>query len=116
VSTFALQSIYTSIMLLHLSLAALVAIAGLASATAVDTTTCGSQTHVNTTTCGGQTYVYQQLAGYGYIASHARDKFGDTLGGFGSAIAIDKNTWKKQGQTYTGILWALPGESRSIDQ
>ncbi|KAH0168112.1 3-phytase, partial [Aureobasidium melanogenum] len=64
---------------------------------------------VNSTICGGQTYVYQELAGYGFVKSDARDKFGDTLGGIGSSIAIDQKTWKKMGPTsYQGILWALP--------
>lgn len=63
---------------------------------------------VNETDCDGRHYSYQQLAGYGFVPSDARDKFGDTLGGFGSAIAIDRNSWKKKKNVYTGILWALP--------
>jgi len=63
---------------------------------------------VNSTTCGGNTYVYQELAGYGFVPSDARDKFGDTLGGFGSSIAIDQKSWKKVGKDYKGTLWALP--------
>ena len=64
---------------------------------------------VNQTTCNGQTYTYQQLAGYGFVASDARDKFGDTLGGYGSAIALDRNAWKKtQNGSYTGLLYAIP--------
>lgn len=63
---------------------------------------------VNTTTCNGKTYVYEELAGYGYLPSNARDKYGDTLGGLGSAIAVDKSSWKKSGKSYTGLLYALP--------
>jgi len=63
---------------------------------------------VNTTTCNGETYIYQQMAGYGYIPSNARDKYGDTIGGIGSSIAIDRNTWIKLGNTYKGLLYALP--------
>ncbi|RMZ76735.1 hypothetical protein DV737_g4700, partial [Chaetothyriales sp. CBS 132003] len=63
---------------------------------------------VNTTTVNGQTYVYESVAGYGYTASNSRDKFGDTTGGFGSSAAIDPTTWKKNGDGYTGTLWALP--------
>ena len=64
---------------------------------------------VNQTTCDGKTFTYQQLAGYGFVASDARDKFGDTLGGYGSAIALDRQTWKKTGEgTYTGLLYAIP--------
>ena len=64
---------------------------------------------VNQTTCDGKTFTYQQLAGYGFVASNARDKFGDTLGGYGSAIALDRKAWKKTGDgIYTGLLYALP--------
>ncbi|RMZ76912.1 hypothetical protein DV738_g4706, partial [Chaetothyriales sp. CBS 135597] len=67
-----------------------------------------SSSSVNTTTINGQTYVYESLAGYGYTASNARDKFGDTAGGIGSSAAIEPGSWKKSGSTYTGVLWALP--------
>lgn len=63
---------------------------------------------VNQTTCNNRTYTYQQLAGYGLVPSNARDKFGDTLGGFGSSIALDRSSWKKGTAAYTGILWVLP--------
>lgn len=45
---------------------------------------------VSQTTCAGKKYTYESLAGYGFIPSDARDKFGDTLGGIGSSIAIKK--------------------------
>ncbi|KAL8691792.1 MAG: hypothetical protein Q9218_003068 [Villophora microphyllina] len=64
---------------------------------------------VNQTTCNGNQYTYQQLAGYGFVPSDARDSYGDTLGGFGSSAAIDLKTWRKlKNGTYTGILYALP--------
>ncbi|KAL8947897.1 MAG: hypothetical protein Q9222_005872 [Ikaeria aurantiellina] len=64
---------------------------------------------VNQTTCNKKQYTYQQLAGYGFIPANARDSTGDTLGGFGSSIAIDLKTWKKlKNGTYTGTLYALP--------
>lgn len=64
---------------------------------------------VNQTTCGDNTYRYNGLAGYGYVPSNATDKYGDTLGGYGSAIAIDQSSWKKTGDSsYSGILYALP--------
>ena len=64
---------------------------------------------VNQTTCNGKTYTYEQLAGYGFIPSDARDRFGDTIGGIGSSVAIDKTSWKKtNGSSYTGTLWTLP--------
>lgn len=64
---------------------------------------------VNQTICNGKQYTYQQLAGYGFIPANARDSQGDTLGGFGSAIAIDQKSWRKlKNGTYTGTLYALP--------
>jgi hypothetical protein len=68
----------------------------------------GSDSVVNTTTCNGKTYVYEELAGYGFIADNARDKFGDTIGGIGSAIAIDRLSWVRIGNTFKGLLYALP--------
>ncbi|TKA65185.1 hypothetical protein B0A55_10750 [Friedmanniomyces simplex] len=66
-------------------------------------------TAVNTTTCNGETYAYQELAGYGYIASDARDKFGDTIGGIGSSVAIDRSSWRKLSNgSYEGLLYAIP--------
>lgn len=63
----------------------------------------------NQTTCDNELYTYQELAGYGFVPSNARDKYGDTLGGYGSAIAIDRNSWTKLNNgSYTGLLWAIP--------
>ncbi|KAL8699977.1 MAG: hypothetical protein Q9201_005701 [Fulgogasparrea decipioides] len=64
---------------------------------------------VNQTTCKGKQYTYQNLAGYGFVPSDARDSYGDTLGGYGSSIAIDLKTWRKlKNGTYTGTLYAIP--------
>ncbi|KAK5702342.1 hypothetical protein LTS12_028357, partial [Elasticomyces elasticus] len=64
---------------------------------------------VNQTTCGDNTYQYNGLAGYGYVPSNATDKYGDTLGGYGSSIAIDQSSWKKTGNgSYSGMVYALP--------
>lgn len=68
----------------------------------------GNASAVNTTTCNGQTYIYEELAGYGKIASNARDKAGDTLGGIGSSITIDPRSWRRVGKSYTGLLYAVP--------
>jgi hypothetical protein len=69
---------------------------------------------VYTTTCNGMTYVYEELAGYGFLPSNARDKYGDTLGGIGSSIAMDKSSWKKVGKNYQGILYALPDRGWNV--
>ncbi|KAF2803793.1 uncharacterized protein BDZ99DRAFT_426605 [Mytilinidion resinicola] len=66
------------------------------------------------TTCNGKKYTYKELAGYGFLPSDSRDKTGDTIGGIGSSIALDLSSWKKingshgKGDTYEGILYALP--------
>lgn len=64
---------------------------------------------VNQTTCAGTTYKYTGLAGYGFIPSNATDKYGDTLGGIGSSIAIDQESWRKTAlNSYAGTVYALP--------
>ncbi|RYC54424.1 hypothetical protein CHU98_g11785 [Xylaria longipes] len=51
-------------------------------------------TGVNSTTCNGNSYVYDELAGYGFVSSNAVDKFGDTLGGLGSSLHLDRSSSK----------------------
>ena len=68
-----------------------------------------SSSVVSAITCNGKEYVYEELAGYGFVVSDAVDKFGDNLGGLGSAIHLDRASWEKsRNGTYTGVLWALP--------
>ncbi|KAJ9636869.1 hypothetical protein H2199_007863 [Coniosporium tulheliwenetii] len=67
-----------------------------------------SSSPVVSTTCNGKPYVYQELAGYGSLPGNARDRFGDTLGGIGSSIALESGSWRKRGQSYEGIMWTLP--------
>ena len=63
----------------------------------------------NQTTCNGEQYTYQELAGYGFVPNDARDKFGDTLGGYGNSIAMDRKQWRKvKDGLYTGIVYAIP--------
>ena len=71
----------------------------------------GAPSFVNKTECNGKTYIYEELAGWGLLASDARDKFGDTIGGIGSAIALEKRSWKKKGgkqEAYEGVIYGLP--------
>ena len=73
------------------------------------TSSTANQTITNQTTCDGEQYTYQELSGYGFVPSNATDKYGDTLGGYGSAIAIDRSSWELLGNgSYTGLLWAIP--------
>lgn len=64
---------------------------------------------VNTTVCNGKTFVYEELAGYGYLASDFQDSYGDSIS-LGSAIAVDKKTWTQKGDVYEGIMYAVPGK------
>ncbi|KAH8707108.1 esterase-like activity of phytase-domain-containing protein [Phaeosphaeriaceae sp. PMI808] len=71
------------------------------------------QASVSVATCNGKKYIYEELAGYGKLSASFRDKHGDTLGGIGSAIALDKKSvsWKKnkgKNGTYEGVIYGLP--------
>ncbi|KAJ5115030.1 secreted protein [Penicillium alfredii] len=64
---------------------------------------------VNQATCAGTPYKYTGLAGFGFIPSNATDKYGDTIGGIGSSIAIDQSAWRKTAhEAYEGTIYALP--------
>lgn len=61
---------------------------------------------VFSTTCKGKTYTYKELAGYGFVPSNARDRFGDSIS-LGSSIAIA--SWSKNDDDeYEGKLYGLP--------
>lgn len=92
---------------------AVIALLQFASAAPVAPNSTATQPPVSETTCNSNVYTYQELAGYGFLANDARDKFGDTIGGFGSAIALDKHSWSKKSKKgkvdiYEGILYGLP--------
>lgn len=69
----------------------------------------GSLPVLNSSTCIGITYINRGLVAYGSIASDARDSFGDTLGGFGSAAAPDVSSFQllKNG-SIRGTIFAVP--------
>ncbi|WP_407159679.1 esterase-like activity of phytase family protein [Bradyrhizobium sp. STM 3557] len=57
----------------------------------------------------GQTFVNKGLVGVARIPSNAVDQFGDTLGGFGSGMAMDLDSWhKNRDGSYGGTLYMLP--------
>jgi hypothetical protein len=60
---------------------------------------------VSSVNCNGGVYTYNELAGYGFVPSNARDKFGDTIS-IGSSIAFSK--WDKHGERYVGTMYGLP--------
>lgn len=98
--------------LLHFGIAAItlqLSLGTLATSSASYTSRAVPGSVVNQTTCDNRQYTYQQLAGYGFVQSDFRDKYGDTIGGIGSAAAIERKSWKKNKQgSYSGTLWALP--------
>ncbi|CAE6398928.1 unnamed protein product [Rhizoctonia solani] len=69
-----------------------------------------------TVTLGGKNFVNQGLVGFGYIPASARDSYGETLGGLGSAIALQKGTFKAgPNGTFTGRLIAQPDRGYNVE-
>ncbi len=57
----------------------------------------------------GQTFANKGLVGVARIPSNAVDQFGDTLGGFGSAMAMDPAAWHKRGDgSFGGTVYMVP--------
>jgi len=61
---------------------------------------------------GGTTYVDKGLVATGSLAAGTVDFLGDTLGSF-SSLMIEPGSWKREGDTYTGVLWTLPDRGRN---
>jgi len=55
-----------------------------------------------------QTLVSKGLVAAARIPSNARDAQGETLGGFGSAMALVPGSWHRDGATYKATLAMLP--------
>jgi hypothetical protein len=73
----------------------LLATAGIASAQSVD--------------FAGTTFVNKGPVGIARVPSNALDEFGETLGGFGSGMAMDLDSWHKDRDgSYRGALYMLP--------
>jgi hypothetical protein len=57
----------------------------------------------------GASFVNKGLVGVARVPSDARDQFGDTLGGFGSAMAMEPRSWhKNRDGSYSGTLFMVP--------
>jgi hypothetical protein len=57
----------------------------------------------------GHTFVNKGLVGVARIPSNAVDQFGDTLGGIGSGMAMDLDSWhKNRDGSFGGTLYMLP--------
>jgi len=60
----------------------------------------------------GRTYVDQGLVGAGMLSADTVDFLGDTLGSF-SSLKIARDSWKRVGDHYEGVLWTLPDRGRN---
>jgi len=57
----------------------------------------------------GQTFINKGLVGVARVPSNAKDQFGETLGGFGSGMAMDLRSWhKNRDGSYEGTLFMIP--------
>ena len=57
----------------------------------------------------GQAFVSKGLVGVARVPSNAVDQFGETLGGFGSGMAMDLDSWhKNRDGSFGGTLYMLP--------
>ncbi|OIW34207.1 outer membrane autotransporter [Coniochaeta ligniaria NRRL 30616] len=95
----------------HLLVAGLVAIAATShlcsAAPSASTTTTTQPAPVFSTTCNGNPYVYNELAGYGFVAGNAVDKYGDTIS-IGSSLTIRDWSYNKKSGVFGGTLYGLP--------
>ena len=55
-----------------------------------------------------QTFSVKGLAGVARVPASARDSQGETLGGFGSGMALVPGSWQGQGDHFSGTLAMLP--------
>ena len=58
-------------------------------------------------TLNGVTFTNNGLVGMGRLPVSGKDFLGDTIGSF-SGLAIDRNSWRFNGTSYTGKLFGLP--------
>lgn len=66
-----------------------------------------------TVNVGGTAYTVQGLVGVGRIASDTRDKFGETFGSV-SGLFANGVDWERNGNTYTGTIYALPDRGYNV--
>ncbi|NYZ11421.1 autotransporter domain-containing protein [Azospirillum sp. RWY-5-1] len=73
----------------------------------------GASAQVNSLTVSGGTLVNQGLVGVGRISASQRDKFGETFGSM-SGLAFDAKAWRRNGDSYTGVLFSLPDRGYNV--
>ncbi|KAG8726450.1 hypothetical protein FRC12_023396 [Ceratobasidium sp. 428] len=65
---------------------------------------------------GSQTFVNKGIVGFGYVPATARDSYGETLGGLGSAIALARGSFKAgPNGTFTGRLITQPDRGYNVE-
>lgn len=63
----------------------------------------------------GVTYVNKGIVGFGLIPADFVDSVGDTMGGFGSAIAFKPGTWQPlENGSYSGTIVAHPDRGFNV--
>jgi hypothetical protein len=62
----------------------------------------------------GVTVTNKGLVAIGRMPANLKDKFGETFGS-GSGMAVDRKSWKKDGDVYTGALWLLPDRGYNVE-
>ncbi|KAF4609754.1 hypothetical protein D9613_012031 [Agrocybe pediades] len=72
-------------------------------------------TAYDSATLNGVTYVNKGIVAFGLIPSNATDATGDTMGGFGSAIALKRGTFRRNNDTFSGTLLARPDRGFNVD-
>ncbi|KIM37285.1 hypothetical protein M413DRAFT_448582 [Hebeloma cylindrosporum] len=63
----------------------------------------------------GVTYINKGIVGFGLIPSNFKESTGDTIGGFGSAIALKRGSFKASGDKFTGTILARPDRGFNVD-
>ncbi|PPQ92636.1 hypothetical protein CVT25_007715 [Psilocybe cyanescens] len=63
----------------------------------------------------GVTYLNKGLVGFGLIPSNFTESTGDTLGGFGGAIALKRGTFRETNGTFFGTLLGRPDRGFNVD-
>ncbi|KAF8326354.1 esterase-like activity of phytase-domain-containing protein [Cantharellus anzutake] len=66
-------------------------------------------------TLGGLTFINKGLVAVGTISAQLRDTLGETIGGIGSAIALEPGTFTKQSGTYSGTLITQPDRGHNTE-
>ncbi|AWB09246.1 hypothetical protein A6A40_30315 (plasmid) [Azospirillum humicireducens] len=68
---------------------------------------------VDSATVAGSSFINQGLVGVGRISASARDKYGETLGSM-SGLTFDAKSWRRSGNSYSGIMFALPDRGYNV--